>query len=139
MMDLALIQRTRPLITTSDYLLLHDLSPSLETARGNWDREAYHHSSSGTGIGLHVIPNGDYDNGISRVDKMPLGWSGEVEEGRKGTGGGLGKRIREVMEGKTTEEWETVKNEVGRGESDVELEKQLRKVGAYVLHTWQGS
>jgi len=70
---------------------------------------------------------------------MPVGWSGEVEEGRKGEGEGLGKRIREVMEGKPTEEWETVKKQVGRGESDKQLEKQLKKVGAYVLHTWQGS
>ncbi|KAL7412006.1 hypothetical protein BDY24DRAFT_342213 [Mrakia frigida] len=134
MMDLALIQRTRPLMTTADYLLLHDLPASLETAKGNWDREAYHSSSD---TGLHVIPNGNYDNGISRVDRMPAGWEAAVEEGNKGEG--LGKKIREVLEGKTTEEWETVKNQVGRGESEEVLERELRKVGAYVLHTWQGS
>lgn len=133
MMDLALIQRTRPLITTADYLLLHDLPASLETAKGNWHRTNYHNADTS----LHVIPNGDYDNGISRVDRMPAG-AHEIDAATR-NGDGLGKRIREIMQGKTTEEWDEVKGKVGRGESDEELERKLREVGAYVLHTWQGS
>lgn len=119
-------------MTTADYLLLHDLPASLETAKGGWDRERY----CPPGTSLHVIPNGDYDNGISRVDRMPAGWGGVDASARSE---GLGKRIREVMEGKAVEEWDTIKTAVGRGESDAELEKQLNKVGAYLLHTWQGS
>jgi hypothetical protein len=120
-------------MTTADYLLLHDLPASLETAKGNWDRTAYHNADTS----LHVIPNGDYDNGISRVDRMPAGAHEISSDVRHADG--LGKRIREIMTGKATEEWDMIKKQVGRGESDEQLEKNLAKVGAYVLHTWQGS
>lgn len=133
MIDISLIRRTRPIMTVADYLLLQGLPADRETSKGFWDRTNYHKDSKPS---LHVIPNGDYDAGISRVDKMPLDWH-SVSETAKTTG--LGKKIREVMTENAVEDWNTIKGRVGSGETDVQLEKKLAAAGAYTLLTWQGS
>ncbi|TDL17253.1 hypothetical protein BD410DRAFT_843798 [Rickenella mellea] len=106
MMDVPRLRRSQPVIILSDYLRLHGLPPSLETATGYWDRDKYHSQPSvfademtkGNAIGgrpsLFVLKNGWYDpTGTVRVDRLPQdlrdrgGWdprSTDPDNGRVG-------------------------------------------------------
>lgn len=74
MFNLTHIRETHPVVTVSEFLRLHNISADVETGRGDWDTEAYHHISS-TGErkpSLRIIENDWYDPGeIVRVDRIP--------------------------------------------------------------------
>lgn len=74
MFNLTHIRETHSVVTVSEFLRLHNISADVETGRGDWDTEAYHHISS-TGErkpSLRVIENDWYDPGeIVRVDRIP--------------------------------------------------------------------
>lgn len=134
MINVPHIRRTRPIMTVADYLLLHNLPASVEDVRGQWQRDTYH----STGAVLQVIPNRAYDTDVSRVDRLPAGARHLTDEEKVADGFVVG--VQMALEGKTVEDWDTIKAVVHDGiDSDEVFEKKLNAAGAHVLHTWQGS
>lgn len=71
MLDLNQLQKLVPVITVKEYLLLHDLDPSLEVHDGYWVTERYQGPKTDT----FTIPNDSLSpfepHGIVRVDRLP--------------------------------------------------------------------
>lgn len=133
MINIPVIRKTRPIMTVADYLLVHDIDPSVEDVRGQWQRNGYHT----TGAQLHVIPNGEYDSTVARVDRLPTELHLPTEQEKRV---GDAKRLRDVLEGKMYSDWDEMQAHFGGGNMPVdELTKKLNDIGGSVLHTWQGS
>jgi len=135
MIDLSSIRLTRPLLTTSEFLALHSLDPSLEPPRGSFPPLDTHLPPRAT---YFKIPNEDYDQTVTRVDRMPASFASlNLEETRSR---GLGKEVLRLMDGgeKMVEDWEELKSKLGWKGGDMELEKKLVEVGVYPLWTWRG-
>lgn len=62
MLNMTLLRSSQPVITTAEYLRLHNIPEELELSNGNWGREAYHlkPDKSGNYTTLAVIPNGHW-------------------------------------------------------------------------------
>lgn len=72
MLDLTHLRKTHPIVTVEEYLLLHNISPSVEWSTGHWHTVNYHKTDPLPS--LHVIPNGEYDPKPEvRVDRLPPG------------------------------------------------------------------
>ena len=71
MLDLNALQKLVPVITVTEYLLLHDRDPSLEVDNGVWATDLYQGSTNDT----FRIPNDQIwpfePHGIVRVDRLP--------------------------------------------------------------------
>jgi hypothetical protein len=103
MFNLTHLRRSHPVILTSEYLRLHNLSADVESSNGAWSRTAYHEhanvfdSATGKRPSLQVIENSWFDpKGINRVDVLPDemklrgNWSeefGDHTNGRRGDWG----------------------------------------------------
>lgn len=75
MIDLTYLRKTHSVITVEEYLLLHNMSPSVEWSTGLWHITNYHNTKPRPS--LHVIPNAEYDPApLVRVDRLP---SGEIK------------------------------------------------------------
>lgn len=134
MLDLPLLQKSHPVITTADFLLLQDSpSPVNETRKGNWS-PLYHPSLS-----MHEIPNAEFDTNRARVDRLPQNFrTATVEEMTEG----LGKDVRELFseEVVAVDLQEIVnQNEVLQDKGEDEVEALLNGVGAWVLGTYIGA
>ena len=132
MLDIASLQLSRNLITTSDFLSLHGLDPALEPARGKFETIIDHLPPS---VSYSNIPNHEYDTEVARVDRMPES-ARLVSEDVKSTG--FGKRVREAIGGSLVEDWDELKKRLGWKGDDIELEDELVTVGVYPLWTWRG-
>lgn len=135
MIDISAIRLTRPLLTTSDFLTLFSLSPSLEPPRGSFPPLDTLLPSHAT---YFKIPNEEYDKAVTRVDRMPSSFASlNLEETRSR---GLGKEVRRFMDGgeKLVENWEELKGKLGWRGGDMDLEKKLIEVGVFPLWTWRG-
>lgn len=132
MIDITSFQRTRNVITTADFLLLHNLPSSLEPARGKFDPLVGHLPPTAT---YFQIPNSEYDGSVTRVDRMPTGHD-VMTQNAKTTG--FGAKVRDAMGGSLTEDWEEMKKRLSWTGEDRELEEKLAEVGAYPLWTWRG-
>ncbi|KAG9125975.1 hypothetical protein FRC07_005383 [Ceratobasidium sp. 392] len=72
MLDLTHLRKTHSVVTVEEYLLLHNLSTSVEWSTGHWHPVNYHKTEPP--VSLHVISNGDYDpKPLVRVDRLPPG------------------------------------------------------------------
>ena len=66
MFDIEHLRKTRPVLLVREYLAMHGLDPSLESATGKWEPELYHsgttRSLGGTNeLSIFSVPNEDYD------------------------------------------------------------------------------
>jgi len=69
MLDLPTLRRNHNVILMSEYLQMMNLSPTLESSSGMWQREAYH---QGNVSSLYIIPNDEFDPpGVVLVDTFP--------------------------------------------------------------------
>ena len=78
MIDLPHLRARHPVITVSEYLLLHGQDPEAESSRGSWQKESYHthtnvfESNKTKTPSLFVIENEWYEpSGSNRVDYIP--------------------------------------------------------------------
>jgi hypothetical protein len=78
MVDLPHLRAHHPVVTVSEYLLLHGLDPEAESSRGSWERKSYHTHSSvfepnkTKTPSLFVIENQWYEpSGSNRVNYIP--------------------------------------------------------------------
>lgn len=166
MFDLTHLQQTHAVITTEDYLRLHDLSPDVESTDGRWDVDAYHVRgvTGGLSPSLHAIDNDWYDSGIMvRVDNIPEdmrqrgGWSEQAggNPSRDQVGAWTGPKpedspvFRALTEhvpfGRPLISWDTVRRVVEDDEritstsSVDEIGDVLRENGFEVVYTYDGA
>jgi len=147
-LDLDHLRETHPVVTMSEYLKLHDISPGVEQGDGQWSDDAYH-------VRSRLISNSWWDPpGVIRVDvqRTPLilneskpGYihAFEVRESVKATLEGMMEIQEPDLQQQTVLEWVPVQKallsmEIGVRDDD-ETELFLRAAGFDVLHTFQGS
>lgn len=103
MFNLTHLRQTHPVMLTSEYLRLHNISEDQEWSNGAWLRSTYHKHASVFEPNqerkplLHVIENWWYDPaGVNRVDQIPQsmkargGWDddgGDFSQGQRGSWG----------------------------------------------------
>lgn len=163
MFNLTHLQQSHAVITTSDYLRLHNISADVETSDGHWDIDAYRVTNAlgSQEPSLHIIENNWYDpDDIVRVDSIPEdmrlrgGWSthgGDTSRDRMGswndsTHSEIYDALMEaVPEGRPVISWESVRRVVVDGgritpESSVEaIGDVLRENGFEVIYTYDGA
>lgn len=137
MLDLPHLRTYTSVITVSEYLQLHDLSPDVEWSNGAWHREVYHSGTPKPSFG--VIPNGEYDpSGIVRVDRMPPARHDLIEDrpwhapllAVMGT-----RNAIPIGEARTVVQRSGFKVSKEEGEFEEELERN----GWAILHTFAGA
>ena len=131
MMDLRHLRKYTPVVTTSEYLKLNGLNPSLERPNGAWHR---HH---GPASSLTVIRNDEYDpTGVVRVDKiLPAPATVNVNL----TGSAVYQKLMEVKGEERVKNLNDVKGplkDVATWGNDEELETLIEDHGFIVLHTF---
>ncbi|KAG8701332.1 hypothetical protein FRC09_005427 [Ceratobasidium sp. 395] len=135
MLDLTHLRRTHPIITVEEYLLLHNLSTSLEWSTGHWHPVNYHKTEPR--VSLHVISNGDFDpKPTVRVDRLPLGVAkgNETSELSQLLLERLGKERAAMPMADAKEALSSRMNL-----TDTDIEQTLEENGWTVLHTFRGS
>jgi hypothetical protein len=133
MFNLTHLRRTHPVILTSEYLRLHNLSTDVERSSGAWSRTIYHEhanvfeSDPEKKPSLQVIENWWYDpRGINRVDILPEdmkargNWNDSMGDPTQGQRGGWGSGsmstttsqllLAALPEGKSILPWEEALN-----------------------------
>ncbi|KAI6001551.1 hypothetical protein F5J12DRAFT_723489 [Pisolithus orientalis] len=164
MFNLTHIRETHPVVTVSEFLRLHNISADVETGRGDWDTEAYHHISS-TGErkpSLRIIENDWYDPGeIVRVDRIPDdmrergGWTPEGGDSSRAQIGSWNTTsdtslYHALMDHVPSQSWpvlswKDVRMIVEDGEritsqsSDEEVQDVLKENGFEALYTYDGA
>lgn len=69
MLDLTHLRKTQSVVTVREYLLLHNLSTSLEWSTGHWHPVNYHKAEPP--VSLRIVTNGEYDpKPLVRVDRL---------------------------------------------------------------------
>ena len=164
MFNLTHLQQSHAVITTADYLRLHNISIDLESTDGHWDVDTYHVRDTRGDMwpSLHAIENGWYDPDDSvRVDYIPQdmrlrgGWSsegGDVSRDQVGswtnptTDSEIYHALTEALPGgRPLIGWGSVRIIVEDGEritpesSVEEIGDVLRENGFEVLYTYDGA
>lgn len=163
MFNLTHLQQSHAVITTSDYLRLHDISVDVESSDGHWDVGTYHvQDKGGMRPSLFAVENAWYDEGdFVRVDLIPQdmrlrgGWSfegGDASRGRVGswtnttTDSDIYRALTEVLpQGRPVVNWDDVRRIVEDGEritstsSVDEIGDVLRENGFEVVYTYEGA
>lgn len=163
MFNLTNLQQSHSVITTSDYLRLHNISVDVESTDGHWDVDTYHVQDMGnTWPNLHAIENGWYDPAdFVRVDFIPQdmrlrgGWSSEGGDASRGQMGSwtntstdseIYRALTEALPlGRPIVSWYDVRRIVEDGEritstsSVEEIGDVLRENGFEVIYTYEGA
>ncbi|KAG9311639.1 hypothetical protein JVU11DRAFT_7873 [Chiua virens] len=164
MFNLTNLQQTHAVITTADYLRLHNISTDLESTDGHWDVDTYHvrDTTGDMTPSLHAIENGWYEPDHSvRVDRIPEdmrlrgGWNLEGGDASHDKGGSwattgwdsdIYRALTESLpSGKPVINWGDVRKAVEDGEritpesSDEAVGDVLRENGFEVLYTYDGA
>ncbi|KAG9099445.1 hypothetical protein FS749_001252 [Ceratobasidium sp. UAMH 11750] len=135
MLDLTHLRKTHSIVTVEEYLLLHNLSTSLEWSTGHWHPVNYHKAEPP--VSLYVISNGDYDpKPMVRVDRLPPGGAkgNETSELSQLLLERLGKERAAMPMADAKEVLSRRMNLTG-----VDIEPILEENGWAVLHTFRGS
>lgn len=170
MFNLTHLRRTHPVILISDYLRLHNLPADTEGSNGAWLQFEYHthanvfESNPQRRPSLQVIENKWYEDGINRVDVLPLemrirgNWSDNGGDPSRGENGSWGHNITTTISSslhvalpkdKSVLSWEAARKVLEAvaskgGEindvpsTDEGLEKLLQVNGWEVLYTYMG-
>ena len=161
MFNLTHLQQSHAVITTEDYLRLHNISIDLESTDGHWDVDTYHMRSA-TWPTLHTIQNVWYDpDSFVRVDSIPEdmrlrgGWNlegGDALRDRVGAWSGptpdsdIYRALMDALpRGRPMINWDDVRMIVEDGErvtsasSVEEIGDVLRENGFEVLYTYDGA
>ena len=164
MFNLTHLQQSHAVITTADYLRLHNISIDLESTDGHWDVNTYHVRDTRGDMwpSLHAIENWWYDpNDSVRVDYIPQdmrlrgGWSSEGGDASRDQVGSwtsptLGSEIYHALtealpEGRPLIDWDSARRIVEDGErvtpesSAEEIGDVLRENGFEVVYTYDGA
>ena len=164
MFNLTHLRQTHAVITTADYLRLHDISIDLESTDGHWDVDTYHvrDARENKWPSLHAIENWWYDpDNTVRVDLIPQdmrlrgGWTSEggvVSLGQVGSWTGpppdseIYHALTEALPGgRPLIDWDTARRIVEDGDrvtstsSAEEIGDVLRANGFEVVHTYDGA
>ena len=164
MFNLTHLQQSHAVITTEDYLRLHNISTRLESTDGHWDVDTYHVRDTMGDMwpSLHTIENGWYNpDEFVRVDYIPQdmrlrgGWSpegGDPSRDRAGswTGPPTDTEIHRALTSallydRHILDWGTVQRIVADGQritsnsSVEEIGDVLRENGFEVIYTFRGA
>lgn len=163
MFNLTSLRQSHSVITTSDYLRLHNISVDVESTDGHWDVDTYHVQDTGDmQPSLHAIENGWYDSGtFVRVDFIPEdmrlrgGWSSEGGDASRdqigswtntGTDSEIYRALTEALpQDRPIVNWDNVRRIVEDGEritstsSVEEIGNVLRENGFEVVYTYEGA
>lgn len=165
MFNLTNLRQSHAVITTSDYLRLHNISTDLESSDGHWDVDTYHvrDSTGDMSPSLHAIENDWYDSGnMIRVDRIPQdmrvrgGWSKQIggDPSRDEVGRWTKSKPHSEMYHALTEVmpldrpiigWKDVRRVVEDGEritstsSTEQIGDVLRENGFEVVYTYEGA
>jgi hypothetical protein len=164
MFNLTHLQQSHAVITTADYLRLHNISMDLESTDGHWDVDTYHVRDTGGDMGpsLHAIENEWYEpDGSVRVDYIPQdmrlrgGWSSEGGDASRDQVGSwtslttdseIYHALTEALPGgRPLIDWDSARRIVEDGErvtpesSVEEIGDVLRENGFEVLYTYDGA
>ncbi|KAF7984551.1 hypothetical protein HWV62_13747 [Athelia sp. TMB] len=160
MLNLTLLRSTQPVITTAEYLRMHNLPEDIELSNGHWDREGYHRKPDkyGKKLSLAVIQNWRYDpEGTNRVDVIPedmkkrghwmakgkgMGeWpAGVIKTAAYGTlEGVMGKNNPPVMGWDQARGVLRDRGYISHDSTDEEFTQFLHENGWEVLYTYQGA
>ncbi|KAF8126161.1 hypothetical protein EV363DRAFT_1174586 [Boletus edulis] len=165
MFNLTHLRQSHAVITTADYLRLHNISTDVESTDGHWDVDTYHvrDTTGDTFPSLHAMENWWYDpNEFVRVDYIPQdmrlrgAWSSEggdrsLDQVGSWTNRTTGSEIYDALtdtlspDGKPIINWDTVRRIVTDGEritstsSVEEIGDVLRENGFEVLYTYDGA
>jgi hypothetical protein len=77
MFDIEHLRKTRPVLSVREYLAMHGLDPSVESATGKWEPELYHSGTTRSladtnELSIFSVPNEDYDpSHLVLVDILP--------------------------------------------------------------------
>lgn len=140
MLNITHLRETHPVITTTDYLLLHGYDPSEENTSGYWKRTEYHTRANvitGTIPSFYAIENPWYDpEGTIRVDTIPEGMQARADNYSRVVDGSIDTKLRQLLpEGKSILEWDTVQSALNSTD-EAELEYAVVAGGWEVLHTY---
>ncbi|KAF9239248.1 hypothetical protein BU15DRAFT_46824 [Melanogaster broomeanus] len=163
MFNLTHLQQSHAVITTSDYLRLHNISADLESSDGHWDTETYHVNNAlgSQEPSLHAIENWWYDpDDFVRVDLIPEdmrlrgGWrtqGGDASRGQMGswndtTDSEIYHSLMDALpEGRPVLDWGSVRRVVEDGNRITPLSSVgaigdvLRENGFEVVYTYTGA
>lgn len=164
MFNLTHLQQSHAVITTSDYLRLHNISVDLESTDGHWDVDTYHMQDTmgDTRPSLHIIENGWYDSDdFIRVDFVPQdmqlrgGWSSEGGDASRDQAGSwtntttdseIYRALTEALPpGRPLLKWNIVRRIIEDGEritstsSVEEIGNVLRENGFEMVYTYEGA
>jgi hypothetical protein len=163
MFNLTHLQQSHAVITTSDYLRLHNISADLESSDGHWDTETYHVNNAlgSQEPSLYAVENWWYDpDDFVRVDLIPEdmrsrgGWStqgGDASRAQFGswndtTDSEIYHSLMEALPaGRPLLDWNSVRRVVEDGDritpesSAGAIGDVLRENGFEVLYTYDGA
>ncbi|KAF9029131.1 hypothetical protein BDZ89DRAFT_950792 [Hymenopellis radicata] len=140
MLNITHLRETHPVITTTDYLLLHGYDPSEENTSGYWKRTEYHTRANvitGTVPSFYAIENPWYDpEGTIRVDTIPEAMQARADNHSRVLDGSIDSKLRQRLpEGKSILEWDTVQSALNSTD-EAELERGVVAGGWEVLYTY---
>lgn len=164
MFNMSHLHQTHSVITTSEYLRLHNISVDVESTDGHWDVDAYHvrDPTGALSPNLHAIENDWYDSGyMVRVDRISQdmrtrgGWmetGGDHSRDQMGSwskpkpNSDIYQALTEVTpEGRPVVSWDDVRRVVEDGHhitsasSVEEIGDVLRENGYEVVYTYDGA
>ncbi|KIJ61486.1 hypothetical protein HYDPIDRAFT_96607 [Hydnomerulius pinastri MD-312] len=163
MFNLTHLRQSHAVVTTADYLRLHNISSTVEKSNGQWDIETYHikDASGSEEPSLHIIENGWYDpEDIIRVDfisddmRTRGGWSPQGGDSSRGQVGSWNNTSNSAIYhalmdalpgGRPILNWEEVRRVVEDGDqimpesSDEAVGDVLRANGFEVVYTYDGA
>lgn len=164
MFNLTNLQQSHAVITTEDYLRLHNISIDRKSTDGQWSIDNYHvrDTMGDLSPSLHVIENGWYDpDSFVRVDYIPRdmrmrgGWSPEGgnpshDEVGSWTNSTTSSEIYHALiealpQGRPLLDWDNVRRIVTDGEritsasTAEEIGDVLRENGFEVMYTHEGA
>ncbi|QRV91013.1 O-FucT domain protein [Ceratobasidium sp. AG-Ba] len=135
MLDLTHIRNTHSVVTVEEYLLLHNLSTTIEWSTGHWHPVNYHKTEPP--VSLYAISNSEYDPKPSvRVDRLPPGGNRGDETSQ------LSQLLFERLGNQSAVMPMEAAKEVVSAHlnlTKVNVESVLEENGWTVLHTFRGS
>lgn len=140
MLNVTHLRESQPVVTTTEYLLLHNLTSEDEATNGYWRRDEYHRAEnvfSGTRPTFFAIENGWYDpEGTVRVDTIPpemrarkLNMSRDIDRAANAS------LYNSLSEGKSLLGWDEIEGALNTTHEG-EIESLLIDAGWEVLHTY---
>ncbi|KZP27898.1 hypothetical protein FIBSPDRAFT_730105 [Athelia psychrophila] len=160
MLNLTLLRATQPVITVSEYFLLHNIPTDAETDDGKWDRHVYHVNPgkfTDRTPSIYVLDHSEYDPlKVNRVDSIPDAMKRRGGWVYKGPGGGAWParvkksavyralesalpdkpRVLSWEQARTVLEHKDYRPEIA---SDQKMEEFLNEHGWEVLYTYSGA